>query len=371
MNSPYLLKEMISKMGGPAKELRVDRAESPVKEIWSRLSFFESEYNSKEFLKKFSLADDDLGNLARNLAFTMRTAREYYEAADRTTILTQPLLVFYGMTALAKTLFMSTHGKKSPSTKHGLQKVKEWTGAFAELSVDISKDGTFPQFHGCYSKENFYKLTFSMKELMSLVPEVKVEFETVYNEKSRAVRILKNGRSVHVVDSELNRYVDLAKQIFSIPGVNETYLPHAQEIGNKLILHYSGINPQAKDPAMRAVTGEEYLVLPLNRNGNNVSVPEMSIHFLIMYLLGMLSRYQPEEWGEIIKGEETGEIYIVRKFLETTTRKFPNLVLNELRNRNFVFVSPSIEPRKGLDDKQLEEIYDYVNRKLAEELRRI
>jgi hypothetical protein len=67
MNSPYLLKEMMSKMGGPAKELRVDRAESPVKEIWSRLSFFESEYNSKEFLKKFSLADDDLGNVARNL----------------------------------------------------------------------------------------------------------------------------------------------------------------------------------------------------------------------------------------------------------------------------------------------------------------
>jgi hypothetical protein len=265
---------------------------------------------------------------------------------------------------------MSTHGKKSPSTKHGLQKVKEWTGAFAELSVDVLKDGTFPQFHGCYSKENLYKLTFSMKELMSLVPEVIVEFETVYNEKSRAVRILKNGRNVHVVDSEFNRYVDLAKQIFSIPGVNETFLPHAQTIGNKLILYYSGIHPQAQDPAMRAVTGEEHLVLPLNKNGNNVSVPEMSIHFLIMYLLGMLSRYQPEEWGEIIKGEETGEIYIVRKFLETTTRKFPNLILNELRNRNFVFVSPSIEPQKRLDDKQLEEIYDYVNRKLAEKLRR-
>ena len=356
---------------GPNKQLRVDHAEAPVKEIWSRLSLFESEYNSKEFLRRFGLTDDDLSNVARSLAFTMRTAREYYEAADQVTILTHPLLVFYGMTALAKTLFISTHGKKSPSTRHGLQKIKEWSGTFAELSVSIPKEGTFPQFHGCYSKQDLYKMIFSIKELMSLVPEIKVEFETVYNEKSQALRILRNPDGVHVVDSELSSYVDLANRIFTIPGVNETYMPHAQEIGNKLILYYSRINPQAEDPVIRAVSGEEYLVLPLKRDESNVSVPELSAHFLIMYLLGMLSRYQPEEWGEIIKGEETGEIYIVRKFLETTTRKFPNLVLNELRNRNFVFLSPGIETptKKRLDEDQLSDIYDYVSRKLAEELR--
>ena len=49
-----------------------------------------------------SLPDDDLIEIAKSLAFTMKTAREYFESADRVSLLTQPLLLFYGMTALSK-----------------------------------------------------------------------------------------------------------------------------------------------------------------------------------------------------------------------------------------------------------------------------
>jgi len=361
-------------MSSLGKPLRIVHTETPVREIWSRLSYFESEHNAKEFLKKFSLSNNELADTASSLAYTIKTAREYYEAAERVTVLTQPLLIFYGMTALSKVLFISTHGKKSPSTEHGLRKIKGWNGVFAELSVVVGKDGTFPQFHGCYNKENLHNLTFSMKELVSLVPEVKVEFETVYKEeKSQALKILRRPDGIHIVDTELDRYKDLAKLIFTIPGVNEIYLPHTQEVEDKLILYYSGIDRAAKDLAVRAVSGEEYLVIPLIKGSKNIFLPEMSVHFLTMYLLGMLSRYQPKEWGEIIKGEESGEIYIIRKFLEATTRKFPNLILNELRDRNFVFVSPKIETgtEKKFDRGQLEDIFDYVNRRLAEEIRRL
>jgi hypothetical protein len=317
------------------------------------------------------LPDEDLTDVAKSLAYTMRTAREYYEAASRVTTLTQPLLISYGMTALSKAVFMSTHGKKSPSKRHGLRKVEEWTGTFAELSAEVMKDGTFPQFHGCYSREGLDKLTFSVKDLFSLVPEVKVEFETVYHEKSRALKIQRRHDRVLVVDSELDQYVDLSKLIFAIPGMHDVYLPHSQQLENKLVLFYSGINLGAKDPSIRAISGDEYLVLPLSKSSGIVCIPEMTVHFILMYLLGMLSRYQPKEWGEIIEGEETGEIYVVQKFLDTTIRKFPNLTLNELRNREFIFVGPKVETgrEKRLDEEQLDQIYDYVNQKLADAMR--
>jgi hypothetical protein len=105
------------------EEFRIVHSETPVKEIWSRLGFFENEHNARDFLKTKNekLAQDELLDTAKRLAFTMRTAREYYESAARVSLLTTPLLIFYGMTALSKVLFIVTYSKKSPSKGHGLE----------------------------------------------------------------------------------------------------------------------------------------------------------------------------------------------------------------------------------------------------------
>lgn len=48
-------------MSSQSKEPRIEHAENPVKEIWPRLSYFESLHSSQQFLKeKFSLPDEDL-----------------------------------------------------------------------------------------------------------------------------------------------------------------------------------------------------------------------------------------------------------------------------------------------------------------------
>ena len=361
------------KMSSQTKPQRIASTENPVKEIWSMLSYFESEYNARQYLKeKFRPNDTSLNSInktAKNLAFTMKTAREYYEAAESVTVLTQPLLIFYGMTALSKVLFMATHGKKSPSTSHGLKKIKPWTGVFAKLSVKIGKNGTFPQFHGCYNRERLHGADFSIKELFSVVPEAKVAFERVYNEKSKALRILRIRHGISIIDSELQRYEDLEDLITRIPGIKERYHKQYQRFDDRIILFCT--KREAEDPVTRAVSGDEYIVLPIIKQGKSIMLPDMSTHFLIMYLLGMLTRYQPKEWGEIMKGEESGEIYMIQHFLEVTKRKFPNLVLNELLHRDFVFMSPKFDVGQGrLDDEQMEKIYEYVSRKMAEELSR-
>jgi hypothetical protein len=358
-------------MSSQIKPLRIIRTEDPVKEIWSMLSYFESEHNAKQYLeKKFVPPIEELIETAQSLAYAMRAAREYYVAAESVTILTQPLLLFYGMTALSKVLFTATHSKKSPSRSHGLQEVEGWTGVFSEFSLRILKDGAFPQFHGCFHKETLENTEFSLKELFSLIPEVKVSFETVYDEKSRALKILRTRHGIQIVDSELGKYGELESLITQIPGIYERYMERSlQKFENRIILWEK--NREAKDPAIRAISGEEYLVLPLEKHKESIVIPEMSTHFLTLYLLGMLSRYQPKEWGRIIKGEESGEIYMVQKFIEVTQRKFPNLILNELRDRDFVFTSPRVETEaeKRLNKDQLDEIYRYVSKKMGDELR--
>ncbi len=350
------------------RQLREVRTEEPVKEIWSMLSYFESKHNCKQYLEnKFQTQNEGLVDTANSIAFTMSTAREYYEATERVTILTRPLLIFYGMTALAKVLFMATHGKKSPSNSHGLGKVDKWNGVFPDLTMEVRKDGTFPQFHGCFNKENLAGTKFSLKELFSLVPEAKVEFETVFKEKSRTLKTEHCDYGINVVDTELEKYFNLETKLAKIPGFQDKYA-EPERIADKLFLWSK--NHEIDTLTTRTISGEEYLSLPIEQNGRFLVVPEMSAHYLIMYLLGMLSRYQPEEWGKTIKGEESGEIYLVRKFLDITIRKFPNLILNELHDRDFVFSGTRVETKNKLTTKQLDEIAEHTRRKIAEDLRR-
>lgn len=355
------------------RPLRAISTDDPITEMWSMLSFFESGFNVESYLKqKFGSTAIDFGETSNNVALSMKAAREYYKAAGGVTVLTEPLLLFYGMSALSKVLWGTTYGKESPSRSHGLQEVGDWDGVSSNLSVRILKDGTFPQFNGCFCKESFQNRVFSLKELFSLVPEVKVSYETIFKEKSRALKVVRHRygftMGIDVLDSELEKYVDLENLIASIPDIEKKYRKNMYRYKDRI--HLSCLYTDLSDPTIRAVSGEEYIVLPLKKEAATVIVPEMSVHYLIAYLLGMFSRYHLKEWAELVKGEKSGEIFIVEKFLDTTKRKFPNMILNELHNSNFFFTSPKVEvEEKDLSEEQLRQIYDYVNDKLGDALR--
>ena len=372
--------------------------DQPAKEIWSSLSYFESQHNCKQYLKKkFTPSIRKLQEISKELTYAVRTAKEYYHASNQVSILTKPLQIYYGMVHLSKSLFVATYGKRSPSQSHGLRKAGRWTEKIlADMSVKVLKDGTLPQLHSCYCKERLRDTTFRLGELLSVVPELKSSFESVYKQKSNALRIKRpRERQVIISDPELEKYgflfdVENPEDYKRVQKHNEEILLRIKGIGDKYHISHSVIPyPRAtralylrekwrrdtedvEDPALLAVSGEEYFLLPLRKGQEDVALPELSSHFLTMYVLGMLSRYEPRKWGEIIKGEESGEIYVIQKFLETTERKFPNMILNELEGKQFMFVPPSPEPSKRveLDEEHLEMIYDYVNRKLGEELRR-
>lgn len=164
-----------------------------------------------------------------------------------------------------------------------------------------------------------------------------------------------------LVDTELEKYGNLEERLL-------LYFPKMTLIkfGEGIIIRNA---PTLQ--ITRSLSGEEYVILPLEKSGKFIFMPELSVHFLIMYLLGMVSRYYPKEWGEIIDGKTSGEIYIIRKFLEVTKRKFPNLILNRLLGRDFVFVSPQLEKKKQLDDDELERIREYIHRRDSLEFKRL
>ncbi|UCG37041.1 MAG: hypothetical protein JSV64_01845 [Candidatus Bathyarchaeota archaeon] len=56
-----------------------------------------------------------------------------------------------------------------------------------------------------------------------------------------------------------------------------------------------------------------------------------------MFLLSNNARYKPKEWGKMIEGTSSNEIYHIRKFLKVSARRYPNLILNELFGRIYLY----------------------------------
>ncbi|XHH08279.1 MAG: YaaC family protein [Candidatus Bathyarchaeia archaeon] len=334
------------------------------------LSYFESEYNAKNFLSEKlqkERTSEEILELAKNLSVDMQAAKEYFKAAEGVSLLTKPLLIYYGMVNLAKVLHITCKGEAPEGKKHGLESVKPWNGVLSELSVKVKQYGIFSEFYHCYSSGEIHGHSFSIKQLISQVPEVKVAYETVYKEKALSLKVVRVKYGVSLVDSDLDKFTDIEKLLANTPKIKNA---GDIQIFEKSAFLFSTMWDDNEHPFLRALSGEENLILPfVGADGTFKVLPELSTHFLIMFLLGMTARYHPKVWSESIKGKKSGDIYVLQKFLEVTARKFPNLILNELRNREFFFSTPNIDnENKELTDAQLEQAYDYINSKMAQDL---
>jgi hypothetical protein len=201
-------------------------------------------------------------------------------------------------------------------------------------------------------------MSFTLNELLANIAEIKSEYETVFGHKANTVSLQKSTFGYLLVDNDgFGDYSNL-KDTLSDLKVGK-YFGIDQYQGKTISI----LSARKNLPRVRALSGKEFLMLSLKKNNILLYLPELSAHYLAMYLLGMASRYYPKEWGEITEGKKSGDIYVIRKFIEITERKFPNLILNSLRNMEFVFVSPTLEEVQRLSDTELERVYRYVEDK--------
>jgi hypothetical protein len=71
-----------------------------------------------------------------------------------------------------------------------------------------------------------------------------------------------------------------------------------------------------------------------------VHLNELDREFIFVFALSVLARYKVDEWAEIISGKKGDLIIKIRRYLQAVELLFPNLVLNELHEKNLVFYEP-------------------------------
>jgi hypothetical protein len=222
-----------------------------------------------------TITNDVVREHAPKIAKYVLQAKELFQAARKVSEISSPILYYYGMQSLGNALIYSTYIFRPSSQKeerrfhtHGLGINRNTYDGLA-----VSPFGFFSRFHDCYSTEPevyLKKFRFSLKELLSVNPELVHEYLLVYGE-----------------------------------------------------------NPNMKDMSARAISRidvdlEKYETMPVN--GINLNI--IDCIFMTMFILSNKARYRPEVWIEEISSRP--ESFILRSFLIKAQRRFPNLILNKI-----------------------------------------
>lgn len=334
------------------------------REVWTYLGLF----STVDFTKKrLAVIHKDL---AQNVSETraplicscIRQAREYYRAARSVSILTKPLLLYYGMYSLAKSLIylnnptiergqINHHGLKRPRVSDNVARLLEATtseckGLFRQLSKSassnrciikgteifrssISTDIAFP-FQCSFGKLDG-KRELALNDLFMALPEL---FELLFQVEMENDKLLKVDMGLEKnISGNWHRMlaiykptdkpitVNFLKNKFpEIDNPNERITEDGECFVFQRSLHddYRTLLPTA---LVQADGGQLFLILDDN------PISDINIHFAVMFILSNVVRYKPPLWLEIL---DTYYKTIITKFIDVSESKFPNLILNEL-----------------------------------------
>lgn len=330
--------------------------EQPYRKLWDTFVYYENEQSASDYLRMQyeRMGQEFLSKwvyqATPKFIYSLKQAREYYRAAEACDILTKPLLLYYGMMALAKAL-ITTRTPDYPSTtsvlKHGLstRKLKREQYSFADDEVRVQKDGIFQTLHSALAGPEFEPMhRFRMKELLAVIPELRHAYQRLYGTAQvcplgvchREERphwqvprqfVAGGDRTREELLDLLNRHAGEGSRFFYPADGEEaglfTVAIEGDHAHHRLVLH--------------DFSGQPHLRFP---HEGDLVLPEISVHFMVMFVLGMLCRYETERWGEMILTFSSHDTFLINEFLNVSMRKFPNLILDELNQEQTIFYTP-------------------------------
>lgn len=359
------------------RRIRRIPCEDPLQKMWDHFIYFENEPVSKNFLQE---RYDSLGYAenAHRLAFQntekliyyIKQAREYYHTARNSHILVQPLLYYYGMVSLIKALFISYDPFYPRNTKmlsHGIttRKIKSKNYVFHDDEMKVQKEGMLPFLFDILlhypnptpDMEITYE-KYRVKHLLSLLPELSDAYLRLFGEEtqipiivSEKINFTSPATTLYLPEVVLDRYHLTYPSFVSYLNQLQTGTSYFMENNTPLTtgniiridwvhekyVHVDDSPNGFENPLFKQdYKGHFYLSFLREKR---LMLPEEVVHFMLMYSLGMLCRYETDLWGDMHFSFSSEDTYIINEFLHASARKFPNCILNLLMNERYIFVA--------------------------------
>ncbi|AKG53105.1 hypothetical protein DGWBC_0421 [Dehalogenimonas sp. WBC-2] len=339
----------------------------PYEAMWDHLDFLAQPANVKRLLmgeidsKRSSpaLAKSIAERKAPQVGYSIRQGHEYFKAADSVSIVTSPLLYYYGMLSLTKALLVANneslflenlkyHGldtrPKNESQRIYCEDPSLWS--IEEEYANIN-DGVFKELAKYVHRFNFPNdATIKYFDLLAIEPEISNMFQRYYHIEPRT-------QYLYTVEEQQDPY-----RLMISPSTNnfeqfEAKFPafkadfeRSKELKHGVAIEYSSKPDRVtKFPdyfgTYQTTAGGRYIVNGLRYEVDKIKTdrflfPEVC-DFITFFILSTCVRYKQEYWNRIIEGKDNGALGIIALYVNIARSRFPNFVLDQLFGERFSF----------------------------------
>ena len=366
--------------------------EDTKREIWSRIFEFANDQYTKEKLKIFhSISDQkhdqNIRKQASQIRLSILQAKDYFDQAERASLVTSPVLTYYGALSLCTaTMLFRGSGDKSldklredpRSRMHGLHAlltdeadIDKSVNLCKKTKIEIKDDGffklwfeTLPKSFDIYAistnylggreESNFISFVTDKTEpygdykkrpdslidslrkipdMVELIERIGVETGTskismgIYFDEGETLlnQIIQNARTLNNLEALRSKYI--AKDCNSYVTVENKKIPGRLSAVITTRLKNGAEGVLLRPTYRRSINGDNYAFT------DDLNVPEIVDLFKSAYAMGMLCRYYPDIW---IKNLDSSSLSskIIESAVQVIVRKLPMQALGLLLDQD-------------------------------------
>ncbi|SFA54666.1 YaaC-like Protein [Parageobacillus thermantarcticus] len=275
--------------------------------------------------------------------YYLEHGQNFYSTARHAPLSIKPVLLFYGMVQLLKACLLTVDADYPESTSvlaHGVstRKRKKQGYEFFDDEVKVQKNGLFTHF----SEKMFHVKQsagekFRMITLLQRICELHQSFAIFNNEKILSIEIIHNSSRntiaipIEILDHyhmSLNRFIHYIEHEWRFSKA--TFVKEEDHFIHIEI--QSPLQPIGCEPLMFHLNGTYRI--PTKRE-KIFMLPEVIAHYLLLYNLSMISRYETEWWSELLHAYSSNAYTLIVQFLSLTAEKVPLLLYEYLTKQLF------------------------------------
>ncbi|WP_164553233.1 YaaC family protein [Brevibacillus marinus] len=344
-------------------------------DAWEQFRYLETEPATRRFLtERYACRGlDHPERLAyqqsHRFLYTCIQARTYYAQAAESSLLIQPLLLFYGCVNLLKALLI-TREPEYPQTSRMLQhgvttrKIKKSAYQLLQDEVRPQKEGLF----ACLARALRLPVLqdrYTLEYLFCSLPELAGDYQrtghagcwqpvpAAVTESGVQLSFPPDKRgplafSAETLAAYLNRLAPASLRFFPVSENDSQIDPLAPPAGRasragesqvkQITVRDAQGNGLQQHPLLYAQSADRYLFW--NGSAEQLPLPGWAAHYLLLYVLSMLCRYETEWWGELVLSRTMEEVYLVDRFLSIHRQWFPRYLYERLTGAETFFLKP-------------------------------
>lgn len=304
-------------------------------ELHTIYTYLQSERTARSFLKKCYQqrneedAERKSYENARSFIYYLKHGKFFYEKGENLPIALQPILYFYGMINLIKAILLTVRPNYPETTKvlaHGVssRKLKRKNYSFLEDEVKIQKNGLFPYLSKhLFQIEQYSFEKITMEKLFALLPEMHHLFQ--YTGQPKLISVGHIAREKFTFPIKVLDHYHLTEQAFLRKVKPFFQSIHEVIVEKEQIVIRSSAPLLEIHPPFTMHERNKQIFFPLDRD-LFIPLPKLAIHYLLLYNLSMVSRYETEWWGDLIACQTEIDFPFIRHFLSETVKGVPILI---------------------------------------------